>query len=155
MDTYATRILILLSGREMTLYEISKRVDLYSTVSHGTVFPVIKKLLDGGFIKYRMEGNKKLYYATEKGQNYVTNIQNIGRELKEKIMEKSMGNALFYLNLLSSDEDAEALRTAIGLLMPTFIRMVEVVFRLYKDGKKDEIGSLVAKFGEMAQDGSS
>ena len=76
------KILILkeLEKGEATGYELIKRLSRFKKPSPGSVYPLLKELLESGFLNVRREGRKKVYSLSEKGKRVL-------REAMEKEKE--------------------------------------------------------------------
>ncbi|WP_297215321.1 PadR family transcriptional regulator [Thermoplasma sp.] len=139
MERYAVKALILLSKKPYTLYQMSKEISNEGPVSHGTLMPMIRKLLQQGFIKFETSGREKIYTLTEKGVKFVESLSEIEQQLKQNLISRAMGDAFFYLNLLSKDDTSAALNSAISIMLPAIIAEVEYAFKMIMKGRMDEI----------------
>jgi hypothetical protein len=65
----ATKILILLSFENLTLYKISKYLAKFNgPQSNGTISPILKNLVSEGYIKFSRAGAKKGIQPYREGQ---------------------------------------------------------------------------------------
>ncbi|KAA8922990.1 PadR family transcriptional regulator [Thermoplasma sp.] len=153
MDRYAVKALILLSKNPMTLYQMSKEISSDGQVSHGTILPMIRKLLQEGFIEFEIRGREKIYHLTKKGDRFVESISKIEEDVKQNLISRAMGDAFFYLNLLSKDDTSEAIKAAIQLMLPVIVAEVEYAFRMIMGGHREEVEDmareLLRRYGEI------
>ncbi|WP_010901472.1 PadR family transcriptional regulator [Thermoplasma acidophilum] len=153
MDRYAIKALVLLSKKPRTLYQMSKEISTGVQVSHGTLMPMIRKLLQERYIDFETRGREKVYHLTERGSRFVESLGKIEEDVKQNLISRTMGDAFFYLNLLSKNDTSEAIKSAIQILLPAIIAQVEYAFRMLMEGHREEVEGvardLLRKYGEI------
>ncbi|AAK40403.1 PadR family transcriptional regulator [Saccharolobus solfataricus] len=69
-----------LNERPMRTYEIIKTIEKKFEGSYrpstGSVYPVLKSLVEKNLVEVKVENNKKIYIITEKGKNELQEIKN-------------------------------------------------------------------------------
>jgi len=81
--------ILTLLERPMCGYEIMKYIQEHFGCwkpSPGSVYPMLKKMENDGFIKKSQEGRKKIYVITEKGKEHIRKFSEISEEIREKFM---------------------------------------------------------------------
>ena len=83
-------IILELKSKPLHGYEIIKRIEArtgFWKPSPGTVYPVLKNMVDEKIIYYKTEGKKKVYYLTKKGRYIAKKISKKRKEMRSKFIE--------------------------------------------------------------------
>ncbi|MFG1449915.1 MAG: PadR family transcriptional regulator [Thermoplasmataceae archaeon] len=149
----ATKILILLSFENLTLYKISKYLAKFNgPQSNGTISPILKNLVSEGYIKFSRLGPRKVYSLTEKGKQYVSTLQSLNEVLREKIFSDSIAEKFLYLDLFSNLEDGNILRDTLESISGELLAILWLAFTFKKDGHEGKLSELTRKLSAVREE---
>ncbi|BCU68277.1 PadR family transcriptional regulator [Sulfolobales archaeon HS-7] len=101
-------ILQLLVKREMTGAEIINYIHELTAgrwkPSPGSVYPILKSMVEEGYLKYREERNSKVYSLTEKGRKELENMGVAVREENADEIIETIENYVEYLGELYGEQ---------------------------------------------------
>ncbi len=150
---YATRVLIALSFKDLCGYQLSKYISAKNErISNGTLKPVLDHLLANNFVTYSLNGRRKVFSLTEKGDKYVHEVRSIRNELKRRVFVDSMNENSLYLDFLSNLEDATIFRELLDYLGDEIMSIVRSGFLMKKDGDKESLQVLKQKLKSLEQE---
>ena len=149
----ATKILILLSFENLTLYKVSKYLAKFNgPQSNGTISPILKNLVSEKYIKFSRLGPRKVYSLTEKGKQYVSTLQSLNEVLREKIFSDSIAEKFLYLDLFSNLEDGNILRDALESISGELLAILWLAFTFKKDGHEEKLSELTQKLSVVREE---
>ena len=153
MRENATKVLILLSFENLTLYRLSKYLARFNgPSSNGTIAPILKNLMAEGYVIYSRSGPRKVYSLTEKGRQHVSTLQSINDVLKEKIFSDSISEKSLYLDLFENLEDGTLLKDTLEILGGDLLAILGVAFIMKKNGRKDILEELHRKLALLREE---
>ena len=149
----ATKILILLSFENLTLYKVSKYLAKFNgPQSNGTISPILKNLVSEKYIKFSRLGPRKVYSLTEKGKQYVSTLQSLNEVLREKIFSDSIAEKFLYLDLFSNLEDGNILRDTLESISGELLAILWLAFTFKKDGHEEKLSELTQKLSVVREE---
>jgi DNA-binding PadR family transcriptional regulator len=118
------------SGYDL-LKEITEKTHGAWTPSKGTLYPLLNKLEEDGFIEITQveQRSKTIYETTKKGMDHLTNIRKHATEMEEKINQ--------FRNMLSEIIDEEK-----SEIINTMLQIRKLIFQLPQT-KHDEIQEIL------------
>ncbi|MHB8361135.1 MAG: PadR family transcriptional regulator [Thermoplasmataceae archaeon] len=150
---YFDSALFILSLKPMNGYELSRRIKWDgTTVSGGTIRPLLKVLEREDMVRHEALGKSKVYFLTEKGKSYVNNLREFRSNIRNKMLATSMNRDILFPEILVDLEDSHILNDAIDKVSEVIIEIVKSSFILTKkerlerlDKFKGDILSLIAE----------
>ena len=137
---YFDSTLFILSLKPMNGYELSRRIKWDgTTVSGGTIRPLLKALEREDMVRHESIGKSKIYSLTEKGQSYVKNLREFRENIRNKMLATSMNRDILFPEILTDLEDSRILNEAIDQVADIIVDIVKSAFILTKKNRKDRI----------------
>ena len=103
--------------------------------SPGSVYPLLKKLEDNGFVMFNKSKKKKLYSLTAKGTDYLQSLE------EKDFMEHFEKHIIIFKSLSRSKDDAKLSRELEGFegldgMSASLLRFKQALFEKIADKKK-------------------
>ena len=115
------------SGYEL-ISEIKEKTEGTWEPSKGTIYPLLKKLEKGGFIKIKTKDKraKNIFEITPKGKKIILNVKKQGEHMMKKFIK--------FRNLIIDviEEDNEAVSTMINIQNTVFMSAKEKKYEVIK-----------------------
>lgn len=147
---YATRVLFALSFKGLCGYQLSKYIAIKGErISNGTLKPVLDHLLLNDFVSFSINGRRKVYALTEKGEKYVDELRSIRNEFQRRVLVESMDEHAIFLDFLSNLDDATVFRELLEYLGDEIMSIVRNGFLLKKQGEIEKLGMLKDRLGQL------
>lgn len=147
---YATRVLFALSFKDLCGYQLSKYIATKGErISNGTLKPVLDHLLMNDFVSFSINGRRKVYSLTEKGEKYVDELRSIRNEFQRMVLVESMDEHAIFLDFLSNLDDATIFRELLEYLGDEIMSLVKSGFLMKKNGETESLFRLKDKLSQL------
>ncbi len=147
---YATKVLFALSFKDLCGYQLSKYIATKGErISNGTLKPVLDHLLLNDFVSFSINGRRKVYSLTEKGEKYVEEIRSIRNEIKRRVLVDSMDEHAIFLDFLSNLDDAPKFRELLEYLGDEIMSILKYGFLLKKEGEIKKLDRLKDSLSQL------
>ena len=137
---YFDSTLFILSLKPMNGYELSRRIKWDGTsVSGGTIRPLLKALEAEDLVRHEKEGKSKVYFLTDKGKSYVKNLREFRENIRNKMLATSMNRDIIFPEILADLEDSRILNEAIDQVSEVIVEIVKSAFILTKKNRQERL----------------
>ncbi len=138
---------IIAGENDLTGYDLIKRIEktIGRKPSNGTVYPLLKAMVNDGWIERTESGSKAFYHITDTGIEKLTELKMLKREYMIKVTEM--------LSIADNAFEEEPSYGLFELVVPLFIQIRSLLERGIDVNKiKELIDETRIKFEEMAYD---